>query len=272
MSNLMLHAGGYKATLHDIQMVSTPTPTRTHTPIPHDWFLNNILESLQANYGYSVTKQQYGLLGPRGEDFFAVLHMDRTSPNGDYNHVLGLRNSHRQKFSAQAVLGTSVFICDNLAFRGNDAVMQLARKHTTNIFNDFRSKVDDKLRLLPTYFADTDNQIANWKSSSLGTDPDTIRRNAADICMTALTRGATNGHLLPRVWHEFNRPDGAGGHSCFKEPNRWSLFNAFTEVEKLSDSPLQSQLRTARLSTILDGKFTVTPSEPEDPQQLIFNY
>jgi hypothetical protein len=34
---------------------------------------------------------------------------------------------------------------------------------------------------------------------------------------------------------------------------RSSLFNAFTEVEKTTDSPYESQRRTARLSTILDG-------------------
>ena len=87
----------------------------------------------------------------------------------------------------------------------------------------------------------------------LGTDPLTVRRNAADLCMTALTKGATNGRLLPHVWREFNREDGPGGHSCLKGDNLWSLYNAFTEVEKTSDSPAESQRRTARLSTILDG-------------------
>jgi hypothetical protein len=111
----------------------------------------------------------------------------------------------------------------------------------------------DKVAELPSYFADTEMQIDRWKNCLLGTDPIDVRRNAADLCMTALTKGATNGRLLPRVWSEFNREDGPGGHNSLKGTSLWSLFNAFTEVEKTSDSPAESQRRTARLSTILDG-------------------
>jgi hypothetical protein len=252
MSNLILHAGGYSASLSDITNVVTPRPTATHQPISHRLFLDTVLEAL-SYHGYTVTKQKHGLLGPAGEDYFGVLTLDRTSPNGDYAHVLGLRNSNRFRFAAQAALGSEVFICDNLAFRASNAVVKFSRKHTTNILRDFPRLCIDKVAELPAYFEDTDQQIDRWKSTYLGTDAETVRKNAADLCMTALTKGATNGRLLPRVWSEFNRTDGAGGHSCFKEPNLWSLFNAFTEVEKTTDSPAESQRRTARLSTILDG-------------------
>ena len=111
---------------------------------------------------------------------------------------------------------------------------------------------------------DADGLLDGEEADDLGTDPLTIRRNAADLCMTALTKGATNGRLLPRVWSEFNREDGPGGHNCLKGNTLWSLFNAFTEVEKTSDSPAESQRRTARLSTILDGTCHALDVDPDD--------
>jgi hypothetical protein len=252
MSNLCLHAGGYTASLADVTNVSTPRPTASHFPISHRLFLDTVLDAL-SYHGYTVTRQEHGLLGKGGEDYFGVITLDRTSDMGDYTHVLGLRNSHRMKFSAQAVLGTRVFVCDNLAFRSSDAVVKFSRKHTAFILRDFPRICIDKVAELPGYFADTDTQISRWKSLLLGTDPTEVRKNAADLCMTALTKGATNGRLLPKVWREFNREDGPGGHSCLKGDSIWSLFNAFTEVEKTTDSPAESQRRTARLSAILDG-------------------
>jgi hypothetical protein len=252
MSNLMLHAGGYSASLADITNVFTPRPTDSHYPISHRYFLEMVLEAL-AYHGYEVVDQKHGLMGKAGEDYFGVLTLNRTSTLGDFAHVLGLRNSHRKKFSAQAVLGTRVFVCDNLAFRADDAIVKFSRKHTAFILRDFPRICMDKVAELPGYFDSTEQQVDRWKNTHLGTDPLTVRRNAADLCMTALTKGATNGRLLPHVWREFNREDGPGGHSCLKGDNLWSLYNAFTEVEKTSDSPAESQRRTARLSSILDG-------------------
>jgi hypothetical protein len=261
MSNLMLHAGGYSASLSDITNIVTPRPTATHYPISHRYFLDTVLDAL-AYHGYNVTDQKHGLMGPAGEDYFGVITLDRKSPGGDFTHVLGLRNSHRCKFSAQAALGTRVFVCDNLAFRASDAVVKFSRKHTAYIMRDFPRLCIDKVAELPGYFADTEQQIDRWKSTHLGLDDESVRRTAADICMTALTKGATNGRLLPRVWQEFRRPDGPGGHSSLKDNTLWSLFNAFTEVEKGTDSPAESQRRTARLSTILDGTCRVI-AEPD---------
>jgi len=252
MNGLMLHAGGYSASLADVTNVVTPPSTPTHYPIPHRIFLDHVLEAL-SYHGYGVVDQKHGLMGRGSEDYFGVLTLNRIGTAGDYAHVLGLRNSHRMRFSAQAVLGTRVFVCDNLAFRADNAIVKFSRKHTTNIMRDFPRLCIDKVAELPGYFDDTEQQVDRWKTCLLGTDPIQIRRNAADLCMTALTKGATNGRLLPRVWSEFNREDGPGGHNSLKGNSLWSLFNAFTEVEKSSDSPAESQRRTARLSTILDG-------------------
>ena len=65
MNGLMLHAGGYSASLADITNVVTPPSTLTHYPIPHRVFLDHVLEAL-AYHGYTVTRQQHGLMGKAG--------------------------------------------------------------------------------------------------------------------------------------------------------------------------------------------------------------
>lgn len=277
---LMLHAGGYDATLSDITNIDTPPSTSTFQPIPHRRFLDHVLDALKV-YGYNVEQQQFGLNGRKGEDFFGVLTLSNTGPTGDYRHVLGLRNSHRHKFSAQAVLGTRVFVCDNLAFRGNDAIMKFSRKHTSRILLDLPQICLDKIASLPSFFADTDRQVNAWKNCDLATPryevlpdgtqvlvdayPDLTRMRTSDLCMMALKYGATNGRLIPHLWTELTRDDGPGGHTALKGTNLWSVYNAFTEVEKRSDSPAESQRRTARLSTLLDGYSRSASWSPTDP-------
>ena len=58
---------------------------------------------------------------------------------GDYAFVVGLRNSHDQSFPASLVIGSAVFVCDNLAFSGE---VVLARRHTRFIVRDLPEMVD----------------------------------------------------------------------------------------------------------------------------------
>ena len=59
--------------------------------------------------------------------------VDSPGVPGDYNTVIGLRNSHDKVISAGVACGSGVFVCDNLCFSGE---VKLARKHTANILTD----------------------------------------------------------------------------------------------------------------------------------------
>ena len=256
----ILMSGGYIATLDDISAVRTPLATATHKPIPHRWFLDQVISSL-AVANYEVTAQNFGLMGKEGQDFFGVLTLNKQSPTKDYAHVLGIRNSHRCKFSASTVLGTRVMVCDNLAFNGSGTLMSYSRKHTSSIMRDLPQIAIDNALRLPDHFTTIDDQIQSWKDYTLGSTDNQIRKNAADFLLRAMTHGAVNSRLLPQVWQEFNRFDGAGGHACFTEPTMWSLYNAFTEAEKSSTSPIETFKRTSRLTglanrEVLNGTYT----------------
>ena len=243
---LSLHAGGYKASLDQIYAVQTPSPTKTHTPIPHFTFLEKVADCIRG-YGYRIDDGQFGLKGSNGEDFFGVLTLNKSAETGDYAHVLGVRNSHRQRFSAQGILGTRVFVCDNLAFNSDSNILKFSRRHTTNILSDLQSKIYTHLGRLPELFASTEARIATWKETPL------TKETAAHLLMRAFDGGAIATSNLTPTWREYNRPDGAGGHAQFQPRTLWSFYNAATEIEKNSTCPAATQRRTSRLTTILDA-------------------
>mgnify|MGYP000432983992 CR=1 FL=1 len=262
--SLCLHAGAERITRDQLAALPLPPsmgPRHVVRPFIADV---EMIDGFLQEAGFALVDESYGVKTKDGmpTQMFGAIEIRPKTLEGQFIPAetdksfaltIGLRGSYDQTLPRGLAVGSRVFVCDNTAFRASDAVVQFSRKHTKFILRDFPKMCIDKVAELPGYFADTEQQIDRWKNCLLGTDPIQIRRNAADLCMTALTKGATNGRLLPRVWSEFNREDGPGGHTSLKGNSLWSLFNAFTEVEKISDSPAESQRRTARLSTILDG-------------------
>jgi hypothetical protein len=53
--------------------------------------------------------------------------MSLCSPYGDYTDTVGLRNSNDRTFPIGIAFGSRVFVCDNLAFIGDQVIR---RKHT----------------------------------------------------------------------------------------------------------------------------------------------
>ena len=54
--------------------------------------------------------------------------MTLRSAYGDYGDIVGLRNSNDRMFPIGIAFGSRVFVCDNLAFMGDQVIR---RKHTT---------------------------------------------------------------------------------------------------------------------------------------------
>jgi len=60
--------------------------------------------------------------------------MSLRSPYGDYTDAVGLRNSHDKSFPIGIAFGSRVFVCDNLAFIGDQVIR---RKHTVKAKREF---------------------------------------------------------------------------------------------------------------------------------------
>src|SRR5436190_18538666 len=121
---LCLHAGGHQVSLDQVAEVRTPDAVGIWYPIPHAELHRQTVEALTA-MGMRITRQEHALARD-GDRYFGLLHVSRIQRIDheeeddndpiDYGYVVGLRNSHDKKYPAGLVVGSRVFVCDNLSF------------------------------------------------------------------------------------------------------------------------------------------------------------
>jgi len=219
MNQLMLHRGGWEATKADLASVAVPEPTGSYHPVPYSRFVEE-MELHVPRFGLTVQSRQFAL-AREGNQMFGVLTCTNGHNAGDYALAIGLRNSYDRSLSVGLVAGTRVFCCDNLAFSGEVA---MRRKHTTNVFRDLPDLIYRMLSQVTVLKARTDEEIAGMKALPLAPE------RAHHIMVEAIQAGVTPASRLPKVIEAWESPT----HKEFQPRTAWSLFNAFTEVQKES--------------------------------------
>jgi hypothetical protein len=110
-----------------------------------------------------IVSEAHGLTHD-GNRYFGMLQVVNGHGHEDYSMVVGVRNSHDRTFPAALALGSGVFVCDNLAFRGE---VKLARKHTRFIDRDLPLLVNRAVGLLGAHRQGLDLQIAAYKQQEV---------------------------------------------------------------------------------------------------------
>lgn len=222
---LMVHCGGYECGWDDVLKAETPAPTlsetgRKHVPIPHKTLAVQVKERAEA-VGLRVLEEQHAL-AKDGLHYFGLMKVEpinAVSVHKDLALMLGLRNSHDKKFPAGLCLGTSVFVCDNLAFSSEITAF---RRHTTHIMRDLDSRLMSALATFMESRANQDAQITAYKNCGISD------MEAYDFVVRAAKEKAIPYTFVERVVKLWDTPP----HPEFKERTLWSLFNAFTEANK----------------------------------------
>lgn len=218
--NLMVHAGGLKVERAQVDLVKTPAATDTWKPIPHDRFIDGVIGSLDRS-GLHVVSEAHAL-GREGQRYFGMFQLRNGNNPADYSLVVGLRNSHDKTFPAGLVVGSGVFVCDNLAFSGE---VQIGRKHTTFIERDLPNLIQAAVGQIGDLRKRQDNRIELYKRFEMS---DT---QAHDIVIQALDNRIAPVTYIPEILKEWRTPR----HPEFAvAKNGWRLFNAFTEILKES--------------------------------------
>jgi len=236
-TKLMLHCGGKDVGRYELAAAGTPAPTATWQPIPHATLLDEVEGALARN-GLCVTAEQHALARD-GDRYFGLMQVENGKGPGDHAWILGLRNSHDQSFPAGLVVGSRVFVCDNLAFSGE---IVLARKHTRWIMRDLPRLVLDGVGQLGGRWHSQEERYSAYR--------DTLLSDAAahDLVVRALDARAITATQLPDVVREWRCPE----HPEFRERSAWSLFNAFTHAARGSSVWLLSR-RTQALHGVFDA-------------------
>lgn len=214
-NRLMIHCGGQEVARPELATVATPAATTTWHPIPHNVLLAEVEESLGRN-GLHIVGQQHAL-AREGQRYFGLLQIANGQNPSDHAWVLGLRNSHDQTFPAGLVVGSRVFVCDNLAFSGE---IVIARRHTRWILRDLPRLVLEGVAQLTDRWHSQEERYARYREAPL-TDS-----SAHDLVIRALDAQAITTTQVPAVLREWRHPS----HPEFNPRSVWSLFNAFTHT------------------------------------------
>ncbi len=239
-ANLILHCGAAHVAREALSAVVTPEHTETWYPIPHLDFVNRVESALTAA-NMRVVEQAHSLT-KAGDRYFGLFQVSNCQQTGeDYSYVLGLRNSHDKSFPAGLVVGSQVFVCDNLAFSGE---ISIARKHTKFIMDDLPKLTGNAVGMLAEKWTLMTDRIERYKTSEL-TD-----RDAHDFVVRSLDVGAATTLQLPAIikeWRTPRHPEFAAAKTA------WRLFNAYTEVQK-ETSLMMLPKRTISLHGLMDAQ------------------
>ncbi len=231
---LVLHRGGWEASKADLASVPVPEETDSYVPVPYARFIEE-LELHIPRFGFSISAERFGL-NRSGSQMFGVFTCTNGNNHQGYALAIGLRNSYDRSLSVGLVAGSQVFCCDNLAFSGEAS---MHRKHTANVFRDLPDLIYRMLSQVSTIQSRIHKEIAAMKAME-------VSAQFADHLMVEAVRGnIVPASRLPKVIHAWEKPQ----FSEFDPRTAWSLYNAFTEVQK-SRSPrvqVEGSLRLTEL-------------------------
>jgi hypothetical protein len=157
--------------------------------------------------------------------------------------AIGIRNANNKRFRLACTVGLRVFVCYNLAFRG-DYTPVLA-KHSKHF------SLDDALSIgvdrMQRNFEPMRRQVERWRAQQL----------SGEVARLTIYRAFIEGelevpkHLARRVHDLYFNPQ----HEEFAPRTMWSLSNAFTSDFKELD-PIPQFKATAKLGEFLESRFS----------------
>jgi len=236
-SSLVLHTGAQTADWDKVVAVKTPKGTDTWTPVPHARVIEEVQGTLERT-GLTVKESAFAL-NDDGAQFFGLLGLDSLGGGGEYQIVVGLRNSHNKKFSVGLTVGSRVFVCDNLAFSSE---IRVTRRHNKRVIDDFTRLITTACGMINKSVEVQNLRFDHYKQYEL-TDV-----QAHDLLVQSLDIKAIGSTALVKVldeWRDPSHPEFAVNHSI------WRLWNAYTEVFKEYDVRGLST-RTIALQGLLD--------------------
>jgi hypothetical protein len=175
---------------------------------------------------------------------FGVLTCANGHGAEDYALAIGLASSYDRSVAVKMCSGSRCFVCDNLAFSGE---VTMSRKHTVHVFRDLPDLIYTMLSQVSSMRERIDGEVAAVKVREL-------RPTEADhLLVEAIRCQVLPASWLPKVLEAWEKPR----HREFEPRVAWSLFNAFTEVQK-DLSPRAQVEGSLRLSQLFRRELQLT--------------
>ncbi len=195
-----------------------PEPTKTFKPVSHFELVNLIDHRLRARE-VNIVEEKLAIRRD-GAMLFGVLKVEGAGlSTADGQAAFGFRTANNRAMSIQIIAGLSVFVCDNMVFRGD--MIALKRKHTSGL--DLPAEIDGGVGRFMQHFSKLTGEVEVLKQKQL-TDGE-----AKQTIFDAFNIEKVMPHRYEtEVYETYIRPP----HVEFEARTQWSLHNAFTEVAK----------------------------------------
>jgi Domain of unknown function (DUF932) len=232
---LIAHCGASKVDREFLKTLPLPEATRTHQPIPHIHIVDALIETLSFRH-ISVVRDEYAVTLD-GMRCFGLLQLEQGYQ--DVQFAIGFRNSNDKSLRLAMTVGYKVFVCDNLAFKGDFTPVLAKHSKSLNLI-DLVSVGVDKIQ---RNFEPLKTQINDWRDHRLDD------RQAKEVIYNAFLESDLKlpRYLLPTVHKLYFDPQ----VEEFKPRTLWSLSNAFTSAFKELKPVRQFQV-TAKLGDFLE--------------------
>src|SRR5437870_8335626 len=220
---LLSHVDTDLVTREQLALAEMPSPTRSFKPVAHLELIETLEQALRKNH-ITIRKEQFALRRD-GATLFGLLQLAyQDTPDG--MAALGLRTSNNRTMSIQICAGLSVFVCDNMVFRGD--LIALNRKHTSGL--ELRSELSTAVLRFREHFGRLTSEISSPKELPL-TDA-----QAKAIIHDVFVYGILPIRFLQDAFRLYFEPFVVE----FRPRSSWSLHNAFTAVAK--EMPITTQM------------------------------
>lgn len=237
--NFMVHCGGAHVPKESLGEYKTPEATRSYQPIQHLDYANMVMDTIEA-FDFRIGEEAHAV-GREGNHYFGMAELRYATSEEDFALVTGWRSSYDKTLSAGFVVGSQVFVCDNLCFSGD---IQLGRKHTTNLMRDLPEMLNNAVAQIVPMRDHQIRRINAYKEAKVNDGQvDTLVRKAYQD-------GVIPARMIGPVIDQFYKPE----HEEFVADGRtlWTAFNGFTE--KLKGSSLWGlPERTTKLHKLCDN-------------------
>ena len=227
-----------KITRAELAKLPTPPATETHIPIPHAAVVETLVETLTHRH-IGVVGEEFAVSSDAME-MFGVLDLETAFEGCRF--AIGIRNANNKRFRLACTVGLRVFVCYNLAFRG-DYTPVLAKHSKRFSLEDALSIGVDRMQ---RNFDPMRHQVDRWRATQL----------SAEAAKLTIYRAFIEGelevpkHLSRRVHDLYFNPQ----HEEFAPRTMWSFSNAFTSAFKELD-PIPQFKATAKLGGFLEACF-----------------
>ena len=220
--DFMIHCGGAEVERQALVDVEVPERTRTYCPVPHDSFAN-LIEDQLGQVGFQFGEQAHAL-NKQGQQYFGMAELlSPSQPDQDWGLVAGWRSSYDKSMIAAFVVGSQVFVCDNLAFSGE---VQIGRKHTTHIMRDLPYMVEAAVRGTKGM---ADQQVIRYERYKDARLKDSVVNHTI---IQMLRTGIISSSRVVKVVNEYYEPTHSEHLNENGHRTNWTLFNAATESLK----------------------------------------